>query len=89
MFDGTSLPVVWFCSAGNAVHPAFTGLFSIRRLYYLPVVLALSTGLRRGEIFGLRWKDVDLVSGRMVVTQSLEETIRQIVEAWQRRPKVS
>ncbi len=27
MFDGTSLPAVWFCSAANAAHAAFTGLF--------------------------------------------------------------
>jgi quinol monooxygenase YgiN len=33
MFDGTSLLAVWFCSASNADHAAFTGLFSLRRLY--------------------------------------------------------
>jgi len=32
MFDGTSFPAVWFCSAAGAAHAAFTGLFSLRRL---------------------------------------------------------
>jgi light-regulated signal transduction histidine kinase (bacteriophytochrome) len=33
MFDGTSLLAAWFCSASNATQVAFTGLFSLRRLY--------------------------------------------------------
>jgi hypothetical protein len=33
MFDGTSLLAACFCSASNAAHAAFTGLFSLRRLY--------------------------------------------------------
>lgn len=37
---------------------------------YPIVVLALSTGMRRGEILGLRWKDMDLKRGRM----TLEDT---------------
>ena len=28
-------------------------------------VVALSTGLRRGELLGLRWKDVDLLERRL------------------------
>lgn len=33
--------------------------------------LFLSTGLRKGEVLGLRWEDVDLVSGTLTVRQAL------------------
>ena len=32
MFDETSLLAAYFCSATNAAHAAFTGLFSLRRV---------------------------------------------------------
>jgi integrase len=35
------------------------------------VIVALRTGLRHGELHGLQWDDVDLVSGRLVVRRSL------------------
>jgi len=37
----------------------------------LEVAVALAIGLRRGEALGLRWADVDLVNGRVVVTKAL------------------
>jgi integrase len=40
------------------------------RLYALWAV-ALAIGLRRGEALGLRWVDVDLVNGRVVVAKAL------------------
>ena len=40
----------------------------------LPVLLAVTTGLRRGEILGLRWRDVDFQGGILAVRQSLEQT---------------
>jgi integrase len=39
---------------------------------YLPVLVGVTTGMRRGEILGLRWSDVDLKSARLTVNQSLE-----------------
>jgi integrase len=41
---------------------------------YWPVLLALSTGMRRGEIFALRWKNVELENGTLRVMQSVEPT---------------
>ncbi len=40
----------------------------------IPVVLATTTGARRGEILGLRWRDVDLERGRA----RIEETIQRV-----------
>ena len=40
----------------------------------IPVTLAVATGLRRGEILALRWKDVDLERASLAVRQSLEQT---------------
>lgn len=42
---------------GDRLHPAF--------------LLAATTGLRRGEVLGLRWQDVDLEASRMHVRQTL------------------
>jgi integrase len=33
---------------------------------------ALHTGLRQGELLGLRWKDVDLAAGKLTVTSALQ-----------------
>jgi integrase len=41
---------------------------------YWPVMLALATGMRRGEILALRWKNVDLERSVLRVVQSLEQT---------------
>lgn len=38
------------------------------------VMLAVLVGLRRGEIFGLRWLDLDLASGRLTVARSYRTT---------------
>jgi integrase len=38
---------------------------------YAAYVLAATTGLRRGELLGLRWRDLDLNAARLSVTQTL------------------
>jgi integrase len=39
---------------------------------YGPTLLAASTGLRRGEVCGLRWQDLDLNKGTLEVAQAAE-----------------
>ena len=41
---------------------------------YMPVLLAVMTGMRRGEILALRWQDTDLEKGQVAVRRSLEQT---------------
>ena len=42
-----------------------------RSLFLYPIiVLALSTGMRRGEILGLRWRDVDFDTKRIVIQET-------------------
>jgi integrase len=50
-------------------------LATARTTRMFPIVfLALGTGLRRGEVLGLRWSDVDLERRTLTVAQSLEQT---------------
>jgi integrase/recombinase XerC len=60
---------------------------------HLLILLGLLTGLRRAELASLRWRDVDLTSGRLSVrgkgskfaTIGLPEQARQSLDAWRRR----
>ncbi len=38
---------------------------------YIPVLLTVFTGLRRGEVLGLRWDDIDLGHGLLNIRQAL------------------
>ena len=75
--------------------PSFSGGSSTffnsggRALY----LLAVTTGLRRGELLGLKWKDLDLERGYMRVERSLDTQYGPAVEndpkrASSRRPAV-
>lgn len=39
--------------------------------YYLPIYLAIYTGLRRSNILGLRWRDVDLEDRVLTVNRAM------------------
>jgi integrase len=41
---------------------------------FMPIVLGISCGLRRGEVSALRWRDVDLDAGRLSIVASFEQT---------------
>ena len=45
---------------------------------FIPVLLAVLCGMRRGEIAALRWKSVDLTAGQIAVIQSAEQTRTQV-----------
>ena len=42
------------------------------RPLYMPALLAAYTGLRRGEVLALRWKDIDFTKVALQVAQALE-----------------
>jgi integrase len=44
--------------------------------FYMPAMISVTTGLRRGEVLALRWKNLNLESGSMIVRQSLEQTTK-------------
>lgn len=41
---------------------------------YLPIMLAVTAGLRRGEILGLKWGDVDWAAAAVRIQRSVEQT---------------
>lgn len=41
---------------------------------YLPVIITISTGMRRGEILGLKWENIDIENSTIRITQSLVRT---------------
>jgi integrase len=51
---------------------------STSRFLYTVVVLALSTGMRRGEVMGLKWQHVDLQRGQIRLTATKNDTSRTV-----------
>jgi integrase len=47
--------------------------------YYVAVVLMAATGLRRGEVCGLLWSDVDLDKGELVVRHTLSRVDGELI----------
>ncbi|KIL80154.1 tyrosine-type recombinase/integrase [Bacillus badius] len=47
--------------------------------WYIAFHLAITTGMRRGEILGLRWKDIDLEKGVLYVRQTLSKDEKQFL----------
>lgn len=39
--------------------------------HYIAFVLAIYSGIRRGEVLGLRWKDIDFVQAKISIQQTL------------------
>lgn len=47
--------------------------------FYTAFHLAVTTGMRRGEILGLRWKDIDFQKGTLYVRQTLSNDGKQFL----------
>jgi integrase len=48
--------------------------------YAIPVLLAGTTGMRRGEVVGLRWEDVDLDAATITIVSGKTNTARRTVD---------
>ena len=44
-------------------------------MFHLFLVLAATTGARRGQLLGLRWSDIDLVTGSLLFQRALVDGI--------------
>lgn len=47
--------------------------------YYVAVLMMATTGLRRGEVAGLRWSDIDLTEGELRVRNTLSRVDGELV----------
>jgi integrase len=41
---------------------------------YIPILIAITTGMRRGEILALRWMDIDFINNVVRVQRSIDQT---------------
>ena len=51
---------------------------SSNKLLYLCVILALSTGMRQGELMGLKWQDVNLKDGYLILHETKNGERRRV-----------
>ena len=56
-------------------------------VWEVPIMLAATTGARRGEIAGLRWGNVDLERGRIRIVEALQRVNRELVYASPKTPR--
>jgi integrase len=56
-------------------------------IWEVPVMLAATTGARRGEIAGLRWGSVDLERGHIRIVEALQRVNRELVYAPPKTPR--
>ena len=54
---------------------------------HAPIFVAVFTGLRRGELLGLRWHDIDLENGVLRVVRTLEEAGKRLSFKEPKTPK--
>lgn len=47
------------------------GMIYLRKSYYVVVVLALTTGMRQGEIFGLKWENISFSKKSLYVVNNM------------------
>jgi len=60
-------------SLNDAQIAALIAHFRATRMF-IPVLLAVTCGLRRGEIAALKWRSIDLPSAQLSVSESVEQT---------------
>ncbi|MFS0724995.1 site-specific integrase [Paenibacillus sp. 1P07SE] len=58
--------------------------FTKNSRFHIIFLLAATTGMRRGEVLGLKWEDIDLVTGRRSVRRS-----RRVVGHIMQEPKTA
>lgn len=51
---------------------------SSNKLLYMTVILAISTGMRQAELFGLKWPDVDLYNGFLILHETKNGERRRV-----------
>ena len=66
-----SIPQYGYQTAQVLGDPELAALFRYLegRPLYMPVMLAAATGMRRGEVLAVRWRDIDLDKATLQVAQ--------------------